>query len=179
MPDFKCRVLAIYEHLSLSDYHTLAQNTSFVVNTSHGEGQCLPLMEFMSMGVPAIAPNHSSMQDYISHYNAFVIESSREPAAWPQDPRHKMLTFRYRLNFESIMDGFQKSYNIARNDIGCYERMSNHAIDTLKAHCSEATFLPALKQFLENRNFTIEPDKQYDWNAFMRKHNITAEVEPE
>src|SRR5207253_10564958 len=49
---YRCRIVLIYGYLADPDYERLVQATSYVVNTSYGEGQCLPLMEFMSCGKP-------------------------------------------------------------------------------------------------------------------------------
>jgi glycosyltransferase involved in cell wall biosynthesis len=84
---FQCRVVFIHGYLSNEEYQQLIAQSQYIVNASRGEGQCLPLMEFMSSGVPAIAPKNTAMLDYIDDSNAFVVESTPELAYWPHDPR--------------------------------------------------------------------------------------------
>ena len=84
---YRCRIVLIYGYLADADYERLVQATSYVVNTSYGEGQCLPLMEFMSCGKPAVAPRTTAMIDYLDADNAFLIDSTDELTAWPHDPR--------------------------------------------------------------------------------------------
>ena len=43
------------------------------MNASRCEGLYLPLMEFMSCGTPAIAPDHSAMADYMDAQVGFVV----------------------------------------------------------------------------------------------------------
>ncbi|HET8869720.1 MAG TPA: glycosyltransferase, partial [Aquabacterium sp.] len=68
----KCRVIAFNGYLEDDDYQRFLDGIDYVVNASTGEGQCLPLMELMAMGTPAIAPDHTSMADYVTQQNAFV-----------------------------------------------------------------------------------------------------------
>ncbi len=74
---YRCRIVLIYGYLADADYERLVQATRYVVNTSYGEGQCLPLMEFMSCGKPAVAPCTTAMIDYLSADNAFLIDVNR------------------------------------------------------------------------------------------------------
>lgn len=82
---YRCRIVLIHGYLADADYEALVQATSYVVNSSYGEGQCLPLMEFMSCGKPAIAPVNTAMADYISGDNAFWSIS-------PKNSRHGRTT---------------------------------------------------------------------------------------
>lgn len=135
---FKCRVVILHGYLNDNEYAKLIQESTYVVNTAHGEGQCLPLMEYMSAGKPAIAPAHTAMQDYISEDNAFVVESSVERMHWPHDPRDALRTFRYRINWESLYNAFLESYHVAKNDPVCYSRMSGCAVESMEKFCSQA-----------------------------------------
>ena len=121
------------------------QATTYIVNTAHGEGQCLPLMEYMSAGKPAIAPIHSAMADYISEKNAFVVRSSVERTHWPCDPRYAQRTMRYRIHWESLYKAYLESYQVALNDPARYARMSGCAVESLKNYCSQAIVREKLK----------------------------------
>lgn len=145
---FRCRVVLIDGFLSDDDYLKLAEITDFTVNTSTGEGQCLPLMEYMSMGKPAVAPDHTAMEDYVDADNAFIVASNFECARWPHDPRGVFRTRRYRLNYESLMKAYCESYDVAKNDPERYARMSESAYRKLGEHCSRAVVLQKFKAFL-------------------------------
>lgn len=134
---FKCRVVVIHGFLSDGEYKKLIQKTAYVVNTSHGEGQCLPLMEFMSAGVPAIAPAHTAMREYVHPDNAFVVKSSVEWTHWPHDPRLALRTLRQRIDWESLHAAYRESCHVARNDPERYSRMSCSAVERLEGYCSE------------------------------------------
>jgi hypothetical protein len=145
---FKCRVVLIDGYLSDEDYGNLLLATTYAVNTSQGEGQCIPLMESMSIGTPAVAPRHTAMLDYLSADNAFLVASTLEPAAWPQDPRGAYRAFSHRINFESLSNAFTESYRVAREQPQQYQSMSNDAKKTLEQHNSDTVTLERLRSFL-------------------------------
>jgi glycosyltransferase involved in cell wall biosynthesis len=144
-------VVFVHGFLEYEEYVDLVRNTSFIVNASRGEGQCLPLMEYMSSGVPAISPDNTAMADYVTPENAFIVKSTVEPAVWPQDPRMLFRTTRYRINWESLYLAFQESYRIARTDEQAYARMSEAAIESLRRYCSIDVAEERLRQFLTAR----------------------------
>lgn len=153
---YRCRIVLIYGYLADSDYERLVQATSYVVNTSYGEGQCLPLMEFMSCGKPAVAPRTTAMIDYLDADNAFLIDSTDELTAWPHDPRKAFRTLRYITNWASLCTAYRASYDVAKDDPQRYARMSVHAVTSLQNFCSQATAEQRLKAFFarlfETRN---------------------------
>jgi glycosyltransferase involved in cell wall biosynthesis len=146
---FQCRVVIILGYLKDDDYETLVGATSIIVNASAGEGQCLPLMEFMSAGKPAIAPRNTALADYLSAANSFPVASSLEPWCWPHDPRQAFRTRRHRVDFGSLMQAYRDSYQMAKNDPQRYARMSASANRDLKAHCSQDLVEGRLRAFLD------------------------------
>jgi glycosyltransferase involved in cell wall biosynthesis len=154
---FSCRVVAISGFLSDQDYEKLASCTTYAVNSSHGEGQCLPLMEYMSSGAPAIAPRHTGLLDYIEDTNTFVIETSLEPSHWPQDPRHYYRTMRHRLDWESMLNAYLESFSTVTDSPAEYEKMSRCAISSLQSHCSQRRVRDTLEEFLRRH------EQELDW----------------
>jgi glycosyltransferase involved in cell wall biosynthesis len=144
---YRCRIVLIHGYLADADYEQLVQATSYVVNTSYGEGQCLPLMEFMSCGKPAVAPRTTAMIDYLDADNAFLIDSTEELTAWPHDPRRAFRTLRYVTDWTSLCRAYRASYDVAKNDAGRYALMSGHAVASLEKFCSQATAEQRLKGF--------------------------------
>ncbi len=122
--------------------------TSFALNASAGEGQCLPLMEFMSAGKPSIAPRNTALLDYVSDENSFPVESSLEPWCWPHDPRQAYRTRRHRIDFGSLMRAYSDSYQVATTDPARYARMSAAANRDLRAHCAQDLIEGRLREFL-------------------------------
>ncbi|PXA83368.1 glycosyltransferase [Nostoc sp. 3335mG] len=134
---FSCRIVLIHGLLSEEAYSALIDTTSFALNTSQGEGQCLPLMEFMSAGRPAVAPRHTSMLDYVDDTDSFVVSSHRRPGTWPHDERHAYRCLRHQIEFDSLVHQFQQSYTVAKTDPDLYARMSASAIEAQRNYCSE------------------------------------------
>ncbi|VVM43378.1 glycosyltransferase [Pseudomonas fluorescens] len=145
---YRCRIVLIYGYLADPDYERLVQATRYVVNTSYGEGQCLPLMEFMSCGKPAVAPRTTAMIDYLSADNAFLIESTDELTAWPHDPRRAFRTLRYVTSWASLCEAYQASYEVAKNQPARYAQMSAQAVNSLQGFCSQAVAEQRLQVFL-------------------------------
>ncbi|MDN6872631.1 glycosyltransferase family 1 protein [Pseudomonas citronellolis] len=145
---YRCRFVLIHGYLEDADYERLVEATSYVVNTSYGEGQCLPLMEFMSCGKPAIAPRNTAMLDYIDSDNAFVVDCTEELTAWPHDPRAAYRTLRYITNWDSLLAAYQESYRVAKEDPQRYAHMSEAAVNALQAFCSLEQAQARLSAFL-------------------------------
>ncbi len=133
---FKCRLIFIHGFLDEEAYEQLLRHSHFIVNASRGEGQCLPLMEFMSAGVPAVAPDNTAMGEYISPANAFVVQSSPELTFWPQDPRQVFRTLWQRINWESLVAAFSGSARVYRRKPRRYRAMSEAAAEAQRAYCS-------------------------------------------
>ncbi|RZA19666.1 MAG: glycosyltransferase family 1 protein, partial [Proteobacteria bacterium] len=62
---FKCRIVAIHGYLDAGNYEDLIAASDFYLNASRCEGLCMPLLEYLCAGVPAIAPDHTAMADYV------------------------------------------------------------------------------------------------------------------
>jgi glycosyltransferase involved in cell wall biosynthesis len=145
---YRCRIVLIYGYLADADYERLVQATRYVVNTSYGEGQCLPLMEFMSCGKPAVAPRTTAMIDYLNADNAFLIESTDELTAWPHDPRKAYRTLRYVTDWASLCLAYRASYEVAKHHPQRYAQMAAQAVVSLQGFCSQAVAEQRLGDFL-------------------------------
>jgi len=149
MPVFQCRIVIMHGYLEGSEFDELIRATAFTVNASHGEGQCLPLMEFMSCGKPAIAPRHSAMLDYIDEEVAFVVDSWLDATAWSHDPRLAYRTLRHQIDWSSLKQAYLDAYACVRHDPERYQRMSAAAITRMQGHCSRAVAKERLAAFLD------------------------------
>ncbi len=143
---FQCRVVALSSFLSEDDYEKLIAITRYYVNTSHGEGQCLPLMEFMSCGKPAIAPANSALRDYIDDEVAFLVGSTDEPTHWQHDPRRLFRTHQGRIDWSSLIRAYRHSYEVAKHDPARYGAMSQACISRMEGHCSESVVSAKLEE---------------------------------
>lgn len=147
LSDFACRIVVVDGYLEDTQFAELVYNSHYVVNSSHCEGQCLPLMEGMSAGKPAITPNHTGMAGYVTDENSFIVKSNLEPTFWPIDPRQKLRALRYRINWESLCTAFRDSYEVTVKQPDAYHLMSEKSVKALKEHCSEAIVRDNLLDF--------------------------------
>ena len=145
---FRCRILLIHGMLPQEEYDALMAATSYAVNTSNGEGQCLPLMEYMSAGRPAIAPQHTAMLDYITEDNAFIVRTTEELGFWPHDPRRALRCKRHRTDFPSLVEAYRKSYEAASNS-ATYASMSAAATEAQRRYCGDDVVAANLSEALE------------------------------
>ncbi|MEM9014227.1 MAG: glycosyltransferase, partial [Pseudomonadota bacterium] len=112
----KCRIVVIYAYLDGDAYDTLFLSTSFYVNTSYGEGQSIPLCEAMSSGIPAIAPKHTAMRDYVDNDAAIVFDTRPQLTHWQHDPRRALRCMHFKPDWMSLVEAYRESYDIAKND---------------------------------------------------------------
>ena len=151
MPAFKCRVVLLHGFLDRADFDLLIRSTAFVINASHGEGQCLPLMEFLSCGKPALAPRHSAMLDYIDEQVGFLVDSWLDATAWPHDPRLAYRTLRHQIDWGSLVKAYRDAYNCYVDTPERYQRMAATAVERMRGHCSRATARERLLAFINSR----------------------------
>jgi glycosyltransferase involved in cell wall biosynthesis len=147
LPQHQCRIMMINGFIDDKSYQELARNTTYTVNASKGEGQCLPLMEYMSAGTPAISPRHTGMEDYINLRNSFIVESKLEPTPWPTDSRNLYRTYFHRINWESLVKCFTDSYITANENPRQYQKMASLCISQLEKHCSQKSVRRKLELF--------------------------------
>lgn len=147
---FKCRVLSVSGFLPDEDYAALQDATTFYVNTSLCEGLCLPLVEFLGSGIPAIAPDHTAMADYINSDIAFVVRSfPGEPTVWPHGDMQMDSTSFQQLDWQSLHDAFRRSYEMATLAPERYAAMSLRAHETIQDYCGPGAVKRQLQRFLE------------------------------
>lgn len=146
---FACRIVLVQGLLSTPAYRALIDATSYAVNTAYGEGQCLPLMEYMSAGRPAVAPAHTAMLDYVSPENSFVIRSEPGLTHWPHDERLAQRCLHFRISVTDFVRQCRESYRVARDDAQRYAKMSAAAVTALRAFCSDEVVTTRLAEVLK------------------------------
>ncbi|UVE17944.1 glycosyltransferase [Pseudomonas sp. LS44] len=149
MPSFQCRVVILHGYLQGENFDNLIRASAFAVNASHGEGQCLPLMEFLACGKPAISPRHSAMVDYLDAEVGFVVDSWLDATAWSHDPRLAYRTLRHQIDWQSLKTAYRAAYDCAKHDPARYAELSSNAIERMRVHCSRATAHSRLTAFLQ------------------------------
>ncbi|WP_279247343.1 methyltransferase domain-containing protein [Candidatus Litorirhabdus singularis] len=148
-----CRVIVIKSYLEQPEYNKLIAGTSYYVNTSFGEGQCLPLMEFLSAGIPAVAPASTALADYMNEDIGFLVHTQEELSFWQHDERQSFRTMQHRVVWRSLYDAFTESYKVAKGDIERYASKAEAAISRLEAHCSRKVLTRHLESFITS-NFS-------------------------
>lgn len=144
---FKCKVVLLHGMLSDEAYAALIDASSYAVNTSVGEGQCMPLVEYMACGRPAVAPDHTAMQDYVTPENAFVIPSTQRPAVWPHDDRLVIRGRNHIVSFAGLVQQYRESYRAAQHPAR-YARMSQAAIASVEAFCAENVVAGRIRELM-------------------------------
>lgn len=151
----KCRVVAFNGYLDDENFATFLSSIDYVVNCSAGEGQCLPLMELMSMGKPAIAPLNTSMHDYVCPENSFIVQSTLEAGGWPHDPRLMIRCHQYRISWESLRAAYAASKELIDERPEGYAEMGRHAFGSLKQHSSYDMAVLRMQRFLDSLDLEV------------------------
>ncbi len=110
----------------------------------------------MSCGVPAIAPQHTALLDYIDENNAFIVKSSLEPSHWPHDPRQYYRTLRHRIDWESLLNAYLASFECVTRNLQQYLQMSTAATSALKTYCSSQVVQGVLRNFFNDHQRLYE-----------------------
>jgi glycosyltransferase involved in cell wall biosynthesis len=145
---FDCRIIVLHGYLDEANYFKLIEASHWVVNASLAEGLCLPLLEFMSAGRPAIAPRHTAMADYIDKTNAILVESDEEFCGWPHDPVNTMTTTRHRIDWTSLVDAYEEAYQLVTTAPDHYVTLASGAAETMDRFCSDEVVARQLDAFL-------------------------------
>lgn len=145
---FKCKIIVLHGLINFDWYLELLQASTYYVNASSTEGLCLPLLEFMAAGCPALAPNHSAMADIIDEQLGFVLGGSKEPAPWPHRPYGVYCTYRHRLNWQSLVEAYLASFDLATKMPSDYQRMSAAASQRIKVLANEEVIERDLRMHL-------------------------------
>jgi len=155
----QCRVVVLHGFLDDEQYRSLIDITTYYVNASLCEGLCLPLMEFMSACKPAIAPQHTAMRDYVTPASTFIVDASAQPAIWPQDPRVRLRSYFYRIDWQSLAQAFANSYSLVQANLAHYHEMGRQAAEDVR-RCSCNNIVEAsLREFLQQA-LTRRDEKQ-------------------
>lgn len=144
----KCRVLVLHGFLPEREYEHLMGATTYYVNASSAEGLCMPLMEFMSAGIPALATDNTAMADYLTADAAFVVASTPAFTHWPHDDRQLIRALQYRVNWESLVAAFKDSYVVATSDPERYVAMGTAAETSLRRYSADDVVARQLASFL-------------------------------
>jgi glycosyltransferase involved in cell wall biosynthesis len=147
---FFCRIAIIKAHLPDDAFDRLFLGGAYYVNTSFGEGQCLPLMRAMAAGIPAITPKITAMADYVDSANCFIPGTHIEPIYWQHDPRKCYRTRQYRVDWPDLARAFRESYKIAKSSPETYKSMSRAATEAAARHNSLDVLQERFETFLKN-----------------------------
>ena len=144
----KCRIVVITDFLTDEQMHELMRVTTFYVNTSKAEGACLPLQQSLAGGRPSIAPDHTSMADFMDSEVGFVLGTHPEPTYWPHDPEMKMETTWNRLVWSDLRDALLDSASLIETRPEDYQTMAKTARTRMLDYASRDVTTEALRAAL-------------------------------
>lgn len=145
----RCKLVFIADYLTDEQLHQLAGASTYYLQTTKAEGNCLPLMNYLAAGRPGISPEHSAIGDYFDDEIGFVVESHAEPSAWPHDPRLRVRTTWNRIVWTSLVQQIRKSYTVAKNDRSAYGAMSQRGRTRMRQWAAAENIWPRLKSALD------------------------------
>jgi glycosyltransferase involved in cell wall biosynthesis len=134
----KCKLVVISQYLTEEQLCELAEASTYYIQTTRAEGNCLPLMNYLAAGRPGVSPCHSAIADYFDDEIGFVADSHPEPAAWPHDPQLRIRSTWARLVWPSMVEQIRESYRIAKTEPQMYQQISRRARAKLNSWASSA-----------------------------------------
>ena len=145
----RCKLVVIPGYLSDEQMLQLAGASTYYLQTTKAEGNCLPLMNYLAAGRPGISPRHSAIADYFDDAIGFVVDSHPEPSAWPHDPRLRIRTSWGRIVWPSLVEQIRESYWTVKKDRAAYRAMGDRGRRNLFAWASPESIEPRLRSALE------------------------------
>lgn len=145
----QCRLVVIPDYLTEQQLVELADASTYYIQTTRAEGNCLPLMNYLAAGRPGISPCHSAISDYFDEEIGFVAQSHQEPAAWPHDPQLRIRSTWARLVWPSMVSQIRESYRVAKSEPQTYNAMSRAAQTRLSSWASSTSVQERLIAALE------------------------------
>ncbi len=171
---FSCRVILCFDELDQHSRELLIKASTYIVHVSRGEGQCLPLMEFMSAGKPAIAQPITAMRDYINADTGFPFESGWEITWWPHDPQSALCARHARVNWETLLLAYKHSYTIACESPESYTRLCINAARQMKILCSAEVVDNSLRDFFKSPRLYKQVHESHAFAATYQPAQTTA-----
>lgn len=129
----RCRLVVIPGYLTDEQMLQLTEASTYYITTTRAEGNCIPLMNYLAAGRPAVSPSHTAISDYFQIGDGFVVDSHPEPAAWPQDSRLRSTTSWHRLVWPSLAEQIRLSYEMATRDPGAYQSLATQGRQKMSA----------------------------------------------
>ena len=167
----RCRLVVIPSFLNEAELFELARLSTFYLTSTRAEGNCLPLMNYLAAGRPAISPSHTAIADYFDNEVGFVVQSHSEPCAWPQDSRLRWRSMWHRLVWPSLVEQIRRSYEMAKSDCGAYDAMAQAARDRMRQWAHPESVWPHLRSaigLLATRDDAVLPNVEADAPQILR-----------
>lgn len=144
----QCRVVVVHGFLPDDQFERLIDVTTYYANASSAEGLCMPLMEFMSAGVPAVATDNTALADYVTPDSTFIVRSSPGYTHWPHDNRRMIRAVEHRVDWQSLTDQLTASFDVAVHHPDDYGSMAVAARSQLSDFCRDSSIGDRLMTFL-------------------------------
>ena len=146
--EHQCRLVVITDFLTDAQMADLMRVTTFYVNTSKAEGACLPLQQSLAGGRPSLAPDHTSMADFMDDAVGFVLGTNPEPTYWPHDPEMRIETTWNRLVWSDLRDRLLDAAALVDRDFPGYQARARAARARMAEYASRETVEVALRSAL-------------------------------
>jgi hypothetical protein len=144
LPVFRSRVIALAGDQPRQTCHAVMEGCDFFVTASGGEGQCLPLLEFMSAGKPCVAPWHSGLAEHLTAANSLPVSFFRTWSAGPYDDGSPLRTYLHAVNWQSLVDACVQACSLRSSHTEQYLRMAEACREHTRQHCSQASAMARL-----------------------------------
>ncbi len=141
----RCNLYIIPDYLTSEQLVELAAASTYYCQATRAEGNCLPLMNYLAAGRPAVTPCHSAIADYFSNAMGFMVESHPEPSAWPHERQLRIRSTWARIVWPSLVEQFQASYHMAKNDLPQYYAKAEAARTKMAGWASERVVVERLE----------------------------------
>ena len=139
-------VVLINEIISPSEISHLYDVSDCFVLPTRGEGFGLTIADAVARKIPVIVPNKGGHIDYL-HDNEFLFECYKSPCHNVQNYLCDMNY--YEPNILDLMSKMRSAYNVKKQNIAVFDKVTKLNYKKLSAHCSSANIRKILKDSLK------------------------------
>jgi hypothetical protein len=141
-----CRIVVLHGELSAPQLRQLIDASTYYLHAPRCEGPSVPLMQFMSSGVPALLASHAPECARVAPAAGFAFDSILESPAWPTPARKEFFLGNHYPCWSSLVAAFAASHRVAKQR-RAYARMSRAARDLHAASSADAAIDELLQRF--------------------------------
>ncbi len=149
MGPLACRIVVLHGELDAAQLRQLIDASTYYLHAPRCERLSVPLLQFMSAGVPVVVARHAQEISRATPSSGFVFDSILETPAWPTPERSEFFLGYHYPRWSSLVAAFAASHRLARRRPAEYAQLSRAAREAHATSSSDAVVAKELAEVLQ------------------------------